>query len=106
MNHLKIGCDIIEFASFPEYNNANKRFFQDNFTPKEISWSTNSLAPKEEFAKIFSIKESLVKADNTLLNVNFNNIQISCKADYCYFKDFSINFSKTNKMCITTVISI
>ena len=60
---------------FPNINDGDELvFFQNNFTKNEIKHALSKHNPKVELACLFSIKESLIKANNKLLNVNFNRI--------------------------------
>ena len=103
---MRIGTDILEFNEFPIFTNGDeKRFFQDNFSKHEIKHTILKKNPNIEFARLFSIKESLLKADNTLLNINFNKIQILSKQGEISFKSFSISSSITNKYCVSIVMS-
>ena len=68
---MRIGIDILDLKEFPDYIDVNeKRFFQDNFTENEIKHILLKNSPNKEFARLFSIKESLVKANNKLLNTS------------------------------------
>ena len=77
----------------------------NNIRPSLISPVFHRENPNIEFARLFSIKESLLKADNTLLNINFNKIQILSKQGEISFKSFSISSSITNKYCVSIVMS-
>ena len=72
-NEFLIGTDILDLNDFPDFHTSNEiSFFNDNYTLKEIVRYATI-----ELARLFSIKESLVKADKNLINLNFNKIEIN-----------------------------
>lgn len=104
---MQIGVDILNLNEFPDYKDVNeKRFFQDNFTENEIKHISLRDNPNKEFARLFSIKESLVKADNKLLNTNFNYIELLSEDGSISFRNFVISSSTTGDLCTSTVMSI
>ena len=104
---MRIGTDILDLKEFPNYIEGNeKRFFQDNFTENEISYAVSKYNPTLELACLFSIKESLVKADNRLLNTNFNKIEITFIDNVMIYKGYKISSSIDGNYCMSTVIHI
>ena len=104
---MRIGTDILDLKEFPDYLEGNeKRFFQDNFTENEIKHTLLKNSPNMEFARLFSIKESLVKADNKLLNTNFNYIEVLSENGSISFGNCEISSSIGGDYCISIVISI
>ena len=76
-NIQNIGIDIEDISSFPESENYNlDRFYLDNFSLNEIEYCKSKVNPKNSFAAIFSLKESIIKADNSLKRFPFNEIEI------------------------------
>ena len=60
-----------------EANNYNDdRFYVDNFSLNEIDYCKSKVNPKNSFAAIFSLKESIIKADNSLKTTPFNELEI------------------------------
>jgi len=101
---MEIGTDIISINDFPDYTNKKEsRFFIDNFTENEINYALLNSNSKLEFARLFSIKESLVKANNSLLNINFNLIEIVSDDNLISFSECKISSSADGKYCISTV---
>jgi phosphopantetheine--protein transferase-like protein len=77
-SHQNIGIDIEEISNFPESKNFNlDRFYIDNFTLNEIEYCKSKVNPRNSFAAIFSLKESIIKADSALIELPFNQIEIS-----------------------------
>ena len=75
--NMTVGIDIEDISSFPDSNNYNDdRFYTDNFSLNEIDYCKLKKNPKDSFAAIFSLKESIVKADNSLKGVPFNELDI------------------------------
>ena len=104
---MKIGNDILSFNEFPKYSNRHEiRFFYDNFTENEMNFALSKKNPDTEFARMFSIKESLVKADNKLININFNKIQLSINDGKISYNNFRISSSITDAHCVSVVMSI
>jgi phosphopantetheinyl transferase (holo-ACP synthase) len=76
-NNTTVGIDIEDISSFPEANNYNDdRFYVDNFSLNEIDYCKSKVNPKNSFAAIFSLKESIIKADNSLKTTPFNELEI------------------------------
>jgi phosphopantetheine--protein transferase-like protein len=75
---LEVGVDteIIENFDFPE-DVRNDTFYKNTFSPKEIDYALQRVNPRATFTALFSLKESIVKADNTLIGRPFNEIEIS-----------------------------
>ena len=106
-NEINFGIDILEFSEFPKYfDSAEKQFFKDNFSENEIHYCLAQEDPTKIFACLFSIKESLIKADNSLLNTNFNKIELNPSDCGFNYKDYQALFSLNTEFCITFVISL
>ena len=105
-NEFNIGTDILDLNDFPDFHTSNEiSFFNDNYTLKEIVRSQRTNATRE-LARLFSIKESLVKADKTLIKLNFNKIEIELDGSNYFYKDFLITSSIESNLCISFVIKI
>ena len=104
---IKIGTDILDLKEFPHYFNGDEnRFFRDNFTKREIKYTLTTALPEIEFARLFSIKESLVKANNKFLNTNFNCIEILSKEGNVSFSGCKISSSVDGDFCISVVLCV
>lgn len=102
---MNIGIDIIKINHIPNYNSeADKRFFIDNFTTDEIKYALSSRNSSFEFARLFSIKESIIKCDNSYIKKNFNKIEILINDRQFHFRDFKISTSLNSKYCISMVL--
>ena len=51
---------------------------------------------------IFSLKESILKCDNSYIDVPFNKINIIIKDSLAYHKKFSLAFSSMNNDLVVT----
>ena len=52
---------------------------------------------QKEFAILFSLKESLVKCDNSLIKLSFNRIEIKFNNGTPFYKDYKLSFSTLNE---------
>lgn len=78
---LAVGIDIEDISSIPApLNCKSNSFFNDNFSESEIDYCMMQVNPKESFATRFSLKEALIKADNTLMNMPLNELHIGNNA--------------------------
>jgi holo-[acyl-carrier protein] synthase len=77
-NILSIGIDIEEISSFEPVNNyKDNQFINNNFSSEEIQYCNSKANPLKSFAGLFSLKEAIVKADNSFKNETFDKIIIS-----------------------------
>ena len=72
---INIGIDIEHIDKFPKYEN-EENFYKSTFTDKEIKESNNKKDFYESMALKFALIEAMIKADNSLLNLNFKEIEI------------------------------
>ena len=103
---LAIGVDIENLNNFPDYSTGDeRRFFQDNYTKNEIDYCLKNQNPQLSFMSLFSVKESIIKADNSYMGKKLNNIEI--KFDDMgkpFFGDFSISISHCGNICVTVAV--
>lgn len=98
-----IGIDIEDIESFEllEDYNAHK-FYTENFSKSEIDYCQNKAEPRSSFAALFSLKEAIIKADNTFKNRPFNTIVISHSDSGCpIFKGFLLSVTHNKSYVIT-----
>ena len=89
----------------PDYKSITEsRFFIDNFTHEEISYAESGSDKKKIFTTIFAIKEALIKCDNELINLNFNQINIKFINHLPKYKKYKISTSSSGKLIIAVVI--
>ena len=99
-----LGVDIINVKELPIYGSKlEKRFFVDNFTKNEISYLDNKQDKQKICALIFSLKESIVKCDSTLIDVPFNKIEIIFIDSIPQLKNYTLSYSNINSGLICTV---
>jgi phosphopantetheine--protein transferase-like protein len=74
---LSVGVDIESIESLPRVADFRREeFYKQNFTPQEMAWCILQPEPYESFAGLFAVKEALVKADNSLRELPFNQIGV------------------------------
>lgn len=72
-----IGVDIVEINRFRKMNyTRHKKFYDRNFTPREVKYCLSFEEPAEHFAVTFAGKEAVYKAINQYFNVNLREIEI------------------------------
>lgn len=73
-----IGIDIELIDNLPAVSDfRTNTFYQNNFSPYEISHCLMQENPRASFAGLFAAKEALVKIDNKLSESLFNRIEIT-----------------------------
>jgi len=99
-----IGVDLLDLSEFPDYEkNQKDRFFKDNFSISELKYIKTKNNRTLELAKIFSLKESLVKA-GVDIELNFNKIEITFIENTPYFKGYKVCVSSDTRSCLATAI--
>ena len=107
-NALAVGIDIENISLFEEIDDyTNNQFYKQNFSPEEIQYCIGKASPVESFAGLFSIKEAIVKADNSFKKIKFNKINITHTInDKPLFDGFSLSISHQNKYVIAIACKI
>ena len=99
-----LGVDIIELKQLPDFKSQKeKRFFRDNFSKRELRYIENSLNQKHTIAVLFSLKESMLKCDNSLIDTPFNKINITLKNSYAFHPKFNLSFSTLKGQAIVSM---
>jgi len=76
-NPLSIGIDLENISNFHEAVDFREdAFYKQNYTNEEISYCILQREPARSFAGLFAAKEALVKADNSLRRLKFNQMNI------------------------------
>jgi phosphopantetheine--protein transferase-like protein len=76
-NQPSIGVDIQAIDELPEASDYRAHvFYQESFSPEEISYCLLQRNPRQSFAGLFAAKEALVKANNGLKNRPFKDLVI------------------------------
>ena len=89
-----IGIDLIDINELPKFNHKKeKRFFKDNYSKKEIEYIKNSSNQQHTTAILFSLKESILKCDNSYIDVPFNKIDIILKNSIAFHSKFLLSYS-------------
>ena len=103
--NFAVGIDTEDISNFENLQNLDTKFYEDNFSLNEINYCKTKINPKLSFVGLFSLKESIVKADNSFKNIPFNQIEIShSQKGKPYFLDFSLSISHTDKSVTTIAI--
>ena len=107
-NALIIGIDIEEISSFDITDDyANHQFYKSNFSLEEIQYCITKPDPVQSFAGMFSVKEAIVKADNSFKKIEFNKLKIIHTAtNIPMFKGFSLSISHSKKHVVAVACKI
>ena len=102
-----IGIDIEEISNLPAVQNfSTDRFYIDNFSTYEIEYCMIKKNPLKSFAAIFSLKEAIIKADNSFLGKKFNQINIMHTTEgKPKFKNFILSTSHTNDLVVSVAFN-
>ncbi|WP_295055466.1 holo-ACP synthase [Sulfuricurvum sp.] len=102
---FNVGIDIEELSHFEASENYNSTFYINNFSAEEIEYCKSKVVPRTSFAALFSLKESIVKADNTYKGIPFKTINIKhSDQGMPQFIGFSLSASHTENYVITIAI--
>jgi len=94
VDNLPIAVDIRE-----------DRFYKDNFTAEEISYSLLKIKPYETLTGIFCAKEALCKVNNSLIGKPFNQIGIKYDEEgKPFYHDYLISISHANNFAIAVAL--
>ena len=89
-----IGVDVISINQLPKFfSNLEQRFFHDNYSNRELYFISKTKNKQYYLALIFSLKESIIKCDNSYIDIPFNKINIISKDSAPYHEKFSFSFS-------------
>ena len=101
-----IGIDIINIDDLPKLNSKiETQFFIDNYTKNEIEYVSNISNKQQAFAVLFSLKESILKCDNSYIDIPFNKINITMKNTKACYRGFSLTYSSLKSRLIITTAS-
>ena len=101
-----IGIDLIDIKELPKFDSRKEqRFFKDNFSKKEIEYIKNSPNKQHTVAVLFSLKESILKCDNSYVDVPFCKIEIILKNSIALHAKFSLSYSNLKgKSIVSTAL--
>lgn len=75
--NVSVGIDIEDISNIPSHVNYHSNaFFTENFSTEEILYCIQQPEPQASFAAKFSLKEAIVKADNSKMGLRFRDIVI------------------------------
>ena len=105
-NLLSVGVDVEDISNLPVSSDFIKeQFYIDNFSSKEIKYCESKKSPMKSFAALFSLKEAIVKADNSFKEVKFNKINIEHnKQGKPIFGDFNLSTSHSNNLVVSIAL--
>lgn len=99
-----LGVDIIEIKQLPDIKSQKeKRFFRDNFSKRELNYIEKSPNQKYTAAVLFSLKESILKCDNSFIDTPFNKINITLKNPFAFHPKFHLSYSTLNNQTIISM---
>jgi len=99
---MSLGIDIETIKNFPNYSDGNeKAFFLNTFTDYELQYCKNRPDINLSLVGIFCLKEAIIKADNSLMGMKFNLIEIKHDKNGKPVKEgFDLSLSHTNGICV------
>jgi phosphopantetheine--protein transferase-like protein len=101
---FEIGIDIENISNLPT-RNENNQFYLDIFTSEEINYCELKKEPIRSFAGIFSLKEAIVKADNSLRSEKFNKIGIGHSDEgKPTFQNFDLSVSHAGDIVVSVAV--
>ena len=102
----QIGIDIENISnilSSEEYK--TDQFYIDNFSSEEIKYCESKKDPLKSFLALFSLKESIVKADNSLRNIRFNQIIIEHDSNgKPIYPNFNLSVSHSDNFVVSVAV--
>jgi phosphopantetheine--protein transferase-like protein len=99
-----IGIDLIDIKQMPEFDSKKeKRFFYDNFSKNELTVIKNSRNQRTTAALLFSLKESILKCDNSYIDFPFKSINIVLKKSLAFHPKFFLSYSILKNDTIVTI---
>ena len=102
-DEILVGIDTENISNFKNLKNYDNQFYKANFSSNEINYCKSRIDPKVSFAGLFSLKESIIKADNSFKDIPFNQIEIIHDQNgKPSFLDFSLSISHTD-ISVTTI---
>ncbi|MEO5967188.1 MAG: 4'-phosphopantetheinyl transferase superfamily protein [Ferruginibacter sp.] len=101
-----VGIDIENVIEMPITDDfRTHEFYKQNFSNSEISYCILQSDPYASFCGLFSVKEAIVKADNSYKNLGFNKIVIfHSENNKPNFSGFSISISHSDTFSIAIAI--
>jgi phosphopantetheine--protein transferase-like protein len=99
---FSIGIDIEEIANFDAVDNyKDDSFYKNNFSIEEMDYCISKTDTRRSFAGLFSLKEAIIKADNSYKKIPFNKIEIKhTKSGGPIFNQFSISLSHSDNYVV------
>lgn len=103
---LQVGVDTELIEQFDYHPDVTKdEFYKNTFSPNEIEYCIRQRNPRASFVGLFSLKESIVKADNSLIGKKFNKIEISHSAQgRPIYPGFSLSVSHSDVHVVSVAI--
>jgi phosphopantetheine--protein transferase-like protein len=99
---MSLGIDIETIKNFPNYSDGSEtNFFLDTFTEYELQYCKKRVDINLSLVGIFCLKEAIIKADNSLIGMKFNLIEIKHNENGKPVKEgFDLSLSHTNGICV------
>jgi phosphopantetheine--protein transferase-like protein len=101
-NKLNIGLDIENISNFRATDDyREEEFYKQNFSGTEIAYCLLQSNPLQSFAGKFAAKEALIKCNNKLKSIPFNQIEILNKPNgQPYYRNYAISISHSGDIAI------
>jgi len=104
----EIGIDMEHINNLPRTDDfREEKFYKENFTPKEITYSILQPEPYQTLAGKFAAKEAIIKTGKVKNISRLNDIEILNDVNgKPYFKNFYISLSHTNEYAVAAALWI
>jgi len=105
-NNIQVGLDMENILNFKEPNDYREdEFYKQNFSGSEIAYCLLQSNPLQSFAGKFAAKEALIKCNNSLKSIPFNQIEILNKpSGQPYFQSYAISISHSGDFAIAIAV--
>jgi len=102
-----IGIDMESVDNLPMADDFREHeFYVNNFSADEIAYCLLKPNPYESFAGLFSVKEALGKADNSLRSLPFNQIIVRHDSNgKPLFDNYALSISHTQQFSIAVAVA-
>ncbi|MBU3714661.1 MAG: 4'-phosphopantetheinyl transferase superfamily protein [Ferruginibacter sp.] len=101
-----IGIDIEQVASFHKTSDyRTDSFYTSNFSQSEIAHCVLQSDPILSFAGLFAAKEAVIKSDNSLRHLPFNQIVIThTESGKPIFRDFTLSIAHSEAYAVAVAV--
>lgn len=105
-NNVLLGIDIENISNFEKVDDFREdSFYAQNFSDKEIAYCVMQPDAYQSFAGKFAAKEAIIKCDNNLKKIPFNQIEILNQiSGQPFYRNFALSISHSNEIAVAIAI--